>query len=53
VQDGWFMDGITRAPRMASSPFRMAQACQYTLTELGQIDESCSGCKHKATERPA
>ena len=27
--------------------FRMAKDCQYTLTELGQRDEKCEGCKWK------
>lgn len=45
VQDGWFMDGVTRVPRMVSSPFRMSKACEYTKTTLGQADKGCSDCK--------
>lgn len=25
--------------------FRMAYDCQYTMTELGQADPRCAGCK--------
>lgn len=28
-----------------SFPFRMATDCQYTLSELGQADQSCQGCR--------
>ena len=32
-------------------PHRMARDCQYTLSALGQVDNGCTGCKHKkATE---
>lgn len=48
VQDGWYMDGYTRTPRMVSMPFRMSPDCNYTLTELGEKDEKCHGCKWKA-----
>lgn len=47
VQDGWYLDGVTRTPKLASTPFRMAPECQYTLTELGQKDARCNDCKHK------
>jgi hypothetical protein len=49
VADGYFMDGYTRAPRMVPMPFRMAPTCNYTNTELGQADKSCTGCKWRAT----
>ena len=42
VQDGHFMDGVTRTPRMVSSPFRMARDCQYTKTTLGQADKGAA-----------
>jgi hypothetical protein len=48
VQAGWYCDGHTRTPRMQPSPFRMARECQFTLTELGQTDPKCDGCKWKA-----
>jgi hypothetical protein len=32
---------------MQASPFRMARECQFTLTELGQTDAKCAGCKWK------
>lgn len=32
--------------RMVTSfPFRMARDCQFTLTDLGQADNRCTGCK--------
>ena len=31
----------------AGEAFRMAPDCRYTLTELGQADERCSGCMHR------
>lgn len=30
---------------IASWPFRMAETCQYTLSELGQADKRCVGCR--------
>lgn len=45
AQDGWFMDGVTRVPRMVSVPFRMAPECQYTTSALGQADAGCTGCR--------
>lgn len=53
VQDGWFMDGVTRAPRMVASKFRMSPDCNYTHTELGQRDERCAGCRwrHESEEQ--
>lgn len=47
VQDGWYMDGVSRTPRMVAVPFRMAATCQYTKTTLGQADKGCDGCKHR------
>lgn len=47
VQDGWFMDGVTRVPRMVAAPFRMAPDCRYTHTELGQADTGCTDCRHR------
>lgn len=46
VQDGWFMDGVTRTPRMKSIPFRMARDCRYQADDLYN-DPQCVGCKHK------
>lgn len=48
VQDGWFMDGVTRVPKMISLPFRNSAQCNYTHTSLCQADERCKGCKHRA-----
>lgn len=48
VQAGFFMDGVTRTPRMVSTPNPMTKDCQYTHTTIGQADAKCQGCKHKA-----
>ena len=48
VQDGWYLDGYTRTPRMVAQPFRMEPQCQYTHTELGRADQRCSECKWRA-----
>ena len=45
VQDGKLNSW---APRMAGMEFRMEPTCQYTLTDLGEKDEKCHGCKWKA-----
>lgn len=47
AQDGWYMDGTTRTPRLVAVPFRMAMDCRYTHTELGRVDGRCRDCKHK------
>lgn len=44
AQDGWFMDGFTRTPRMVASPVRAKKPCQYTNTALGLADKGCTGC---------
>lgn len=46
-QDGWGPYKDSRLPRMIPSPFRMAQTCQFALTELGRVDPLCDGCLHK------
>lgn len=48
VQDGYYADGTTRTPRMADVRFVMSPTCQYTLSELGQADTGCAGCKHRS-----
>jgi len=48
VQDGHFMDGVTRTPKMVSVPFRMSTECNYTHTDLGRADSRCNGCKWRA-----
>lgn len=47
VQDGWYMDGHTRTPRMVAMPHRMEKSCQYQHTELGQRDRRCTGCARR------
>ena len=47
VADGYFIDGVTRTPRLKSSPFRMARDCQYTLSEISRNDTKCHGCIHR------
>jgi hypothetical protein len=49
AQDGHYLDGTTRTPRMVSMPFRMEPTCQYTHTTLGAADKRCTGCKWRAT----
>lgn len=50
MQAGWFMDGVSRVPRMVAVPFRMSPDCNYTRTELGQADGRCTGCRHRHQE---
>lgn len=45
VQDGWFLDGVTRMPRMIAIPDPMTKECQYT--KLNPKDERCKNCKNK------
>ena len=48
VQDGWNPNQHnSRMPRMIPTPFRMAQTCQFSLTELGKVDPLCMGCSQK------
>jgi len=50
AQDGWYMDGYTRTPKMIWVPFRMSQKCEYMLDQLvGKHDNKCAGCKWKGT----
>ena len=48
MQDGWYLDGTTRTPRLVAVPFRMAPDCQYTLSDLGRVDTGCVACKWRA-----
>ena len=50
VQDGWFMDGVSRTPHMVSLPNPMTKDCQFTHTALGKIDKKCTGCAHKVSQ---
>lgn len=47
AQDGWYMDGVTRTPRLVPVKFSMTKDCQYTFTELGQKDAGCLGCNRR------
>ena len=47
VQDGYFMDGVTRIAKMVSVPFRMSRDCEYTKSSLGNADKGCTGCQWK------
>jgi hypothetical protein len=55
VQNGWHHRvvqvgdqlALERTARMVDVPFRMAQDCRYTLTDLGQADKGCTGCRWK------
>jgi hypothetical protein len=49
MQDGWIESRLVpdvRLPRMVEVPFRGSSSCNYTTTELGQVDERCAGCCH-------
>ncbi len=48
VQDGWWLDGQTRVAKVSQARHVMAKDCRYTLSELGQKDERCLGCTHRA-----
>jgi len=45
VQDGWWLDGQSRAAKMFQIPFAMSRQCQYTKTDLGKADHRCHGCR--------
>jgi len=49
MQDGWLPaehnGEPSRMPRMEAVPFRMASDCRYTLSDLGQNDPRCAGCR--------
>ena len=47
VADGHWDDGVQRIPKLTSVPFRMAKDCQYSLSQLGQADQRCTGCQWK------
>lgn len=47
AQDGWWIDGVQQIPKLTTVPFRMAEDCRYTLSDLGQADPRCQGCKHR------
>lgn len=51
VQNGWFMDGVTRAPKMEAIPFRSSRECVYSTSDLGRADPSCRGCSWNQSER--
>ena len=54
VQDGWYMDGHTRTPRMVSQPnFSYGKPCEFTQFQLtpespaNRDDVRCAGCARK------
>lgn len=50
AQDGTYnIHGII-TPRMVELPFVMSPDCQYSRSELGQVDGKCLGCKWKAAQ---
>lgn len=62
VQDGWLPTGVvvpgdrqerSRAPRMVSVPFRMAQDCRYVPPASRGPDPGCAGCRWKSAEHAA
>ena len=50
AQDGWYMDGVTRCPRLVTVKHVMTTECQYSRDPMGygQRDERCAGCKWRA-----
>lgn len=48
VQDGWFTDGVTRYPRMVSTPFVMSPDCEFQKTDAYNYPD-CIDCSHKQT----
>lgn len=53
VQDGHYLDGYTRTPRMVSQPTFGKRDCQFTLSELGRDDARCEGCGRKELTKGA
>jgi hypothetical protein len=47
AQDGYKPDGTRN---MVEVPFRMSPLCEFTTTELGQVDERCGDCRHKTNK---
>jgi hypothetical protein len=45
MQDGWYIDGVTRTPRLVPLPFRMRPECVYSQDKA---DQKCTGCKWRA-----
>ena len=46
-RDGYWLDGYELHAKAISIPTFGQPSCQFTLTELGQVDKKCDGCKHK------
>jgi hypothetical protein len=47
AQDGYYLDGVTRTPRLTAVRHVLSRDCQYTHSALGQADAGCQGCKHR------
>lgn len=47
VQDGWFMDGVSRTARMISIFDPMTKTCQYSRDDR-YADPGCIDCKNKS-----
>ena len=45
AQDGWYMDGVTRCPKLVTVKHVMTTECQYSKETP---DELCDGCKWRA-----
>ena len=54
VQDGWYLDGYTRTPRMVAQKTFGKEPCQYTKFQLNpkqprnRDDKRCAGCARNA-----
>ena len=51
VQDGWIWK--YREPKLKTIKVEMTKDCQYTLSDLGQRDAKCDGCKWRASPASA
>jgi hypothetical protein len=47
MQDGYYLDGVTRTPRLVPLPFRMSRDCHYGQ-DAGRTDPKCAGCQWRA-----
>jgi len=44
AQDGFYLDGTTRTPRLVAVPHRMSTDCVYGKND-GRTDPGCEGCR--------
>lgn len=51
AQDGWFVDNVSRTPKLVTLPFRMSKDCQYSMDDANRADPRCAGCQHQITNQ--